>query len=117
MIETTIKKYLEEGLEGVPVLMEYPKKQPQQFVVLQLADAGRINHIDVATFFIAVYDTTSLYSAAELSEKVKELLFNAISLPSISRSFIGQERATTDSANHVYRYDLTFNFYYYKEET
>jgi len=116
MIETAIKKYLEEGLKDVPVLMEYPKDHPQQFVVLQLTDAGRINHIDAATFFLDVYDIDSLYSAAELKEKVKELLFDAITLPYITSSTLGQERAGTDSGNHVYKYELTFNFYYYKEE-
>lgn len=117
MIETALKNYLDTGLESVPVMLEYPKKQPKQFVVLQLADSGKINHIDAATFFITVYDTDSLYEAAVLKEKVKDLLFDAISLPGISNSSIGQERAGTDSANHIYKYDLTFNFYYYREET
>ena len=116
MIETTIQKYLEEELSDVPVYMEYPKKQPSKFVVLQLSDYGRINHIDAATFFVTVYADT-LYNAAELKETVKDILFDAVSLPAISSSNIGQESAGTDSANHIYKYDLTFNFYYYKEET
>lgn len=116
MIEVAIREYLEENLENVPVLMEYPKNPKKNFIVLQLADSGRINYIDAATFFITIY-ADSLYSAAELNEEVKDLLFNATQLPGISSSSLGQNQSGTDSANHLYTYTLTFNFYYYREET
>lgn len=116
MIEATIRKYLADNLDGISVDMEYPKNPPSRFVLLQLADGGQTNHIDACTFFITAY-AESLYAAAQLKETLKTLLFNAVSLTGISNSSIGQERASTDSANHVYKYDLTFNFYYYREET
>lgn len=115
MIEVTLREYLSDNLD-VPVLMEHPKTSKKKFILLQLADAGRTNHIDMATFFINVY-ADSLYEAAELKEKVKTLLFDAISLPGITKSTLGQDQAATDSANHLYQYNLTFNFYYYREET
>lgn len=115
MIEVTLRQYLVDGLNGTPVVMEIPKDPPGEFVLLQLADGGQINHIDAATFFVTVYGTT-LYAAAELKEQVKTLLFNAISLPSISSATLGQERAGVDIDLHIYKYDLTFNFYYYREE-
>lgn len=115
MIEVTIREYLSDNLD-VPVLMEHPKTSKKKFILLQLADAGQTNHIDMATFFINVY-ADSLYDAAELKEKVKTLLFDAISLPGITKSTLGQDQAATDSANHLYQYNLTFNFYYYREET
>ena len=115
MIEATLRKYLEDNLTKVPVVMEIPKTPPKKFIMLQLADGGQINHVDAATFFVTIY-ADSLYSAAELKEDVKTLLFNAISIPGITRSEIGQENAGTDSANHIYTYNLTFNFYYYREE-
>lgn len=115
MIEIALRQYLADNLNRISVVMEYPKNPPKKFILLQLADAGRTNHIDAATFFITVYANT-LYEAAELREKVKNLLFDAISLPGISSATLGQDRAGTDSANHVYKYDLTFNFYYYREE-
>lgn len=116
MIEITIKNYLEENLNKIPVVLEYPKNPPKKFVMLQLADAGCINHIDAATFFITI-NAPSLYEAAELREQVKDILFNAVSLECISSATLGSDRADIDSANHVYQYDLTFNFYYYREET
>ena len=115
MIESTLREYLENNLAKVPVVMEFPKNPPKKFIMLQLADGGQINHIDAATFFVTIY-ADSLYAAAELKETVKTLLFNAISIPGITRSEMGQENAGTDSANHTYTYNLTFNFYYYREE-
>lgn len=114
MIETAIRDYLAE--KNIDVFMEFPKNPPKSFIVLQLADGGCINHIDAATFFISVY-ADSLYKSAELKEEVKEYLFKAVSLPAITKSELGQVRAGTDSANNLYRYDLTFNFYFYREET
>ena len=116
MIEVTIKDYLENNLNNVPVYMEYPKNPGKKFILLQLADGGQINYIDAATFFVTVY-ADSLYMAAELKEEVKKLLFQAVMLPSISSASLGQEQAGTDSANNMYQYNLTFNFYYFREET
>ena len=101
MIEITLREYLEEKL-GVPVLMEVPKEKPSEYILLQLIDSGKINHIDAATFsIVAISDT--LYNAAELSNKIKETLLDSITLNCISHVDLGGE--------------LSFNFYYYKEET
>lgn len=115
MIEVTLRNYLEANLEGIPVVMEQPKNPPQKYVMMRLADGGKVNHIDAATFFVDVI-ADNLYDAAALRDDVKDLLFNAITLDSITHSSIGGERANTDSANHVYKYELTYNFYYYREE-
>ena len=116
MIEVTIRDYLTEKLEYVSVLMEQPKNPPIEYVILQLVDSGKINHIDAATFFITVR-SNSLYNAAQLRDRVKDALFDAITLDCITNSSLGGESASTDSTNHVYQYTLTFNFYYYREET
>lgn len=115
MIEVTLRDYLADNMD-IPVVMEHPKSSVKKFILLQLADGGQLNHIDMATFFVTVY-ADSLYSAAETKEKVKDLLLNAISIPGITKATLGQDQATTDSANHLYQYNLTFNFYYYREET
>lgn len=114
MVETAIRKYLEDNLT-IPVVMEYPKNPPKRFVMLQLADGGHINHIDAATFFVTIY-AESLYVAADLKETIKTILLDAISISGITKSELGGEIAGTDSSNHVYNYNLTFNFHYYREE-
>ena len=115
MIEVILRDYLLEELETVPVYLEYPQEVPEEFVLLKKIDAGHRDHIDAATFRIESR-AHSLYHAAVLSEKVKDALFNAISLPSISSSMLGGERQGTDTSNNLYQYDLTYNFYYYQEE-
>jgi hypothetical protein len=116
MIEVALRNYLEEQLSTIPVLMEYPKTPDEKFIVLQLADGGRTNYIDAATFFVTIY-ADSLYEAALLKEEVISLLYNSISIPAISSVTLGQDQAGTDSANHKYTYNLAFNFFYYREET
>lgn len=115
MIEVTLREYLENEL-NVPVYMEVPKSIPASYVLLQLIDAGRIDHIDAATFNVIVKGDT-LYSAAELRDEVKAALLNSITLNGISHVDQGGEIAGIDSANKTYQYELTFNFYFYKEET
>ena len=115
MIEVTLKEYLDEKLIA-PVYMEVPKSIPSEYVLLQLIDSGRIDHIDAATFSVTVR-SNSLYSAALLRDEVKDALFESTSLNCISHVDQGGEMASVDKANNVYQYELTFNFYFYKEET
>jgi hypothetical protein len=115
VIEVALRNYLEEELEDVPVVMERPKNPPEKYVLLRLTDGGMINHVDAATFFVDVF-AKDLYSAAVLRDRVKDLMFNAITLDGISHASMGGERANTDSANHTYVYELTYNFYFYREE-
>lgn len=116
MIEVAIRDYLEDSLDDVKVVMEQPKNPPKEYILLRMVDGGRTNHIDAATFFATVI-SNSLYSAAQLKEKVKDALVSATELDCISHSSLGGESATLDSANHVYQYNITVNFYYYREET
>ena len=115
MIEVAIRDYLVTELD-IPVLMEQPKNPPKEYILLRLADGGRVNHIDAATFFVTII-SNSLYSAAQIKEQVKELLYDVVKIDCISHSSSGGESATLDSTNHVYQYNVTFNFYYYREET
>jgi hypothetical protein len=116
MIEVAIRDYLAQEISPIPVYMEQPKTLPQEYVLLRLADAGLINKVDAATFFVTVRSDT-LYKTAQLRDLVKDALLNAISEDYITSSTLGGESAQIDSANHAYQYELTFNFYYYREET
>ncbi len=116
MIEVAIRNYLAQIMNPVEVLMEQPKNPPTEYVLLQLVDSGYFNKVDAATFFVTVRSDT-LYKAAQLRDLVKDALFDVISEDFITNSTLGGESAQTDPANHVYQYELTFNFYYYREET
>ena len=115
MIEVVLREYLIDEL-SIPVYMEVPKSAPSEYVLLQLIDSGRINHVDAATFSVIVR-SDSLYGAAQLRDSVKNALFDSISLSCISHADQGGEMANVDSANKVYQYELIFNFFFYKEET
>lgn len=115
MIQQIIRDYLVAELETVPVYMEQPKNVPTEWVLIELADSGKTNHICAATLFIRC-QAQSMYAAAALSEDVKDLMFNAIQLDAISGVRIGGERSGIDTTNHIYQYDLTFNLYFYKED-
>ena len=114
MIETVLRNYLEEEIK-VPVLMEFPHEVPEKFVLLKKIDGGRRDHISAVTFRVEVRGQT-LYETAVLAESAKDALLNAISIDRVSSSMLGGERQLTDTANNLYEYDLTFNFYYYQEE-
>ena len=116
MIEVAIRDYLAEKIDPIPVLMEQPKRPPIEYVLLRLVDSGVVNKVDAATFFVTVRSDT-LYNASQLRDSVKDALFDVISEDFITSSTLGGESAQTDSANNVYQYELTFNFYYYREET
>lgn len=116
MIEVAIRDYLAEKIDPIPVLMEQPQRPPIEYVLLRLVDSGVVNKVDAATFFVTVRSDT-LYNAAQLRDSVKDALFDVISEDFITSSTLGGESAQTDSANNVYQYELTFNFYYYREET
>ena len=114
MIEITVREYLVNNLD-VGVYMEQPEDPEREYVLLQLMDSGRTNQIDAATFFVDVR-SDDLYRAAQLRDEVKEAMLGIISLDGISHVDLGGEQAQTDSANHLYKYNLTFNIYYYREE-
>ena len=116
MIEVAIRDYLAQIIDPIPVLMEQPKNPPKEYVLLRLTDAGVVNKVDAATFFVTIR-SDDLYRAALLRDSVKDALLDAISEDYITSSTLGGESAQTDSANNVYQYELTFNFYYYREET
>ena len=114
MIQQIIRDFLIEELETVPVYMEQPKNVPTEWVLIELADYGETNQISAATLFIRC-NAQSMYAAAALSQDVKDIMQSAVMLDAVSSVRIGGERSGIDTANHFYKYDLTFNINYYKE--
>lgn len=115
MIDVLLKNYLDNEL-AIPVIFEKPKTVPESYILIELIDAGKDNHIDAVTFQFHCHDT-SLYNAAVLAETVEGLLENAISLPAISKAQFGGKRPEINSTTKIYKYVLTYNFVYYREET
>jgi len=113
MIELILYNYLKTAL-SVPVFMEVPgnKNELDKYVLLSKIDAGIINHIKAATFSVEVY-ADSLYNAAELSETVKNALFDAITNDAITSVTLGSERLANNTQTKEYKYDIIVNLYHY----
>jgi len=111
MIEKNVIKYLKSKLT-VPVYMgEAPAKKPQEYVVLEVIDGGRVNYIDAVTFNIMSYSTT-LLNAAELNQSVKEAMYNIVELDQVSSSKCGGGGQSIDTAIKGYAYECIFNLVY-----
>lgn len=111
MIEKIIVRYLKEKLD-VPVYMgESPTNKPQEYVVINYIDGGRINYIDAATFSIKSY-STSLQKAAELNALVKNAMYDIVSLKEVSSSKCGGGGQDIDTQTKTYAYECIFNLFY-----
>jgi hypothetical protein len=114
MIETTLRNYLVSNLNTIPVLFEKPKTKPEKYVLLHGIDSGRINQISADTFSITSI-APSFYEAKLLSDQVKTLLFDSITLPTISSAKLGGQNGSANATEAAYEYEIIFNFYHYEE--
>ena len=115
MIDVTIRDYLVTELKTVPVLFEKPKTKTIPYVILHEIDEGYLNHIPAITFAVTI-GADSMYNARVLSNQVKSLLLNAISLPTVSKASLGGASNRAVAGESVYEYELIFNFYHFEEE-
>lgn len=113
MIEETVIKYLNNQLD-IPAYMEEPETKPDEYVVLQAIDNGRINLISAVTFNIRCY-STSLYKAAVRCQEVKNAMYDIVALDNVSSSKCGGGGEAIDSTTKRYAYDCIFNLYYMEE--
>ena len=111
MIEEIIRNYLAERLD-CPVLLEEPETLPERYVLLEKTGSGRENRIYRATMTLQSYDST-LYRAAALNETVKELMDDAVTLDSVSRSALNTDYNFTDPTTKRYRYQAVYDLIYY----
>lgn len=111
MIEKIIRDYLTEHLDA-PVYTEQPKEKPIAYVVIERTGGSRENMIRSATLAIQSYNKTML-TAAQLHERVIELMNDSITLDAISSVDINSEYNFTDTATKQYRYQAVFDIVYY----
>ena len=112
MIEVTVKEYLDTvfGENGVPVLAETPKNLPEKFIILQLIDRGKENHINEATIEFRCYAGTK-FDAMVLDEELREALESFNEMSDIT-CHLGGGNDATDTVLKKYRYRCYFNFYF-----
>lgn len=111
MIELIIKKFLDTHLD-VPSFLERPKQTPNSFVLFEKIGSSKKNHLKAATVVFQSY-ALSMYAAARLNEKVKEVVENMIQIDEISKISLNSDYNFTDTETKEYRYQAVFHINYY----
>lgn len=110
MIEQIILNYLKKCL-SVPVYMEIPTNEPNEYVLIEKTGSSTENYINSATFALQSY-ANSMYSAAKLNEKVKTAMDGIIFTTDISKSKLNSDYNFTDTTTKKYRYQAVYDLFY-----
>lgn len=111
MVEKTVKDYLQSSL-GVPVRLEEEDNLGTEYVLIEKTGSSVENHIKRATLAIQSY-SMSLYGAAELNERVKEVMGKSIELDDICQCNLNSDYNYTDTTRKKYRYQAVFDVVHY----
>lgn len=111
MIELIVRKYLTSKLE-IPVVFEHQKNLPEQFILIQKTGSSRENFLDSSTIAIQSYGA-SLFDAAKLNEKIKNLMYDLREVPEVARVKLNSDYNFTDTETKRYRYQAIFDIYHY----
>lgn len=111
MIEKMILQYLDKYLQ-YPVYMNRPEKAKPPYVLLEKTGSSREGFLNHATIAIQSY-AQSLSKAAELNEKVKELLDGIICLDEVCRSELNSDYNFTDITTKQPRCQAVYDITYY----
>lgn len=111
MIEIIVKNYLTKLLD-IPVVFEHQKNLPKRYIILEKIGGSKENFLNSSTIAIQSY-AESLYEAAKLNEKVKQLMNDLIKVEEISKVKLNSDYNFTDTETKKYRYQAVFNINYY----
>jgi len=114
MIEKRIIDYLGECLD-VPVYGEQPEDKPDRYIIVEKTGGGGDRFI--ARCMMAVFcHAESLEEAAVLNTQMIGRMFEAISIPQISKVELNTESNFSDIARKAYEYYALFDLVYAREE-
>ena len=111
MIEVITKNFLDDHLD-VPSFFEHNSDAPERFVIIDRTGGNNQNSLKSAVIAFQSY-AESLYEAADLNERVKEVVGNMIELDNISKVKLNSDYNFTDTQTKQYRYQAVFEIYYY----
>ena len=111
MIELIVKEYLSKTL-NIPIVFEHQKNLPKQFIVIQKTSGSRENFLNSSTIAIQSYGA-SMFEAAKLNEKIKNLMYDLIVVPEVSKVSLNSDYNYTDLETKEYRYQAVFDIHYY----
>lgn len=110
MIEKIILDFLNE--RNIQVYMEETPDMPEEYILIEKTGSGESDGIKYATISIQSF-STSLFKAAILNEKVKDVMRNCIVLDSICKCELNSDYNYTDTQKKKYRYQAVFDISHY----
>ncbi|MGX7096425.1 MULTISPECIES: hypothetical protein [Gemella] len=111
MIELIVKNYLSTKLE-IPIVFEHQKNLPKRFILIQKTSGSRENFLNSSTVAIQSY-AESMFESAKLNEKIKNLMYDLITVDEVSSVDLNSDYNFTDTETKQYRYQAIFDIHYY----
>ena len=111
MIELIVKNYLSTKLE-TPIVFEHQKNLPKRFILIQKTSGSRENFLNSSTIAIQSY-AESMFETAKLNEKIKNLMYDLITIDEVSSVDLNSDYNFTDTETKQYRYQAIFDIHYY----
>ncbi len=107
LAEKLVLDHLSKSLD-VPVYMEHQAEDPQSFVIVERVGGSVSDHIHRVSFAIQSYGT-SLLTACELNEKVKQAMDQLIESDSVVSVTLDSDYNHTDTSTKRYRYQAVYD--------
>ena len=111
MIELIVKNYLSTKLE-IPIVFEHQKNLPKRFILIHKTSGSRENFLNSSTVAIQSY-AESMFESAKLNEKIKNLIYDLITVDEVSSVDLNSDYNFTDTETKQYRYQAIFDIHYY----
>ena len=111
MIELIVKNYLSTKLD-IPIVFEHQQNLPKKFILIQKTSGSRENFLNSSTVAIQSY-AESMFESAKLNEKIKNLMYDLITVAEVSRVKLNSDYNFTDTETKRYRYQAIFDIYHY----
>jgi hypothetical protein len=111
-VEQFFVEWLTEALPGVPVSGDVPSPIPDTFVTVERVGGGRDDKIDRADLAVQSWGASTL-AAAELHERVKAVMLDAVTSGSVSKCRLDTEYNFYDTTTKHPRYQGVFEVVYF----
>ena len=111
MIEVILKKFLDTKVE-IPVVLEHQPNLPKRYILIEKTSSKRDNLLNSSVIAIQSY-AESLYEAAKLNEKIKEIIDQLVYVGEVSGVRLNSDYNFTDSETKQYRYQAVFDIKHY----
>lgn len=111
MIEQIILFYMLNAVEE-PIYMEEPENPPPKFYLMEKTGSGQADMLFNSTLALQSIAPT-MYEAADMNEKAKTAMLNAVTLPQVTRIRLNSDYNYTDTQAKRNRYQAVYDLTHY----